>query len=164
MTASFEHLLASALPRLHRAARGLLPDEQEAREIAQEALARALAARERYDPGRPFYPWVRQILRNAAFDARQRSRVRAVPGLEEARLGADGVDAAQLLDGRREEARLRLALERLSDDHREVLVMRHFEDLTYAEMGTLLGVPEGTVMSRLFRARRVLAAVLREVA
>lgn len=68
MTA-FHHLLASHYPRVHRAALGMLRDEQDAREIAQEALLRAYKARKLYDPARPFYPWLRRIVRNACLDA-----------------------------------------------------------------------------------------------
>jgi RNA polymerase sigma-70 factor (ECF subfamily) len=67
-----------------------------------------------------------------------------------------------LVDAQRSERRLRAALERISTEHREIVVMRHFEDLSYAEIGALLGIPEGTVMSRLFRARRALAAAMKE--
>ena len=51
---------------------------------------------------------------------------------------------------------------RLHAEHREVLVMRHFEDLAYAEMAELLDVPVGTVMSRLYRARKALLALIKE--
>lgn len=53
-------------------------------------------------------------------------------------------------------------MDRLSDSHREILGMRHFQDLSYAEIAQLLGVAEGTVMSRLYRARKALVRVLQE--
>ena len=68
----------------------------------------------------------------------------------------DRIDQQQAIE------RVRRGISRLSDPHREVLSMRHFQDLTYAEMGQLLDVPEGTVMSRLYRARRALVRVLEE--
>lgn len=162
-TIPFSHLLAVHRPRVLRAALGWLGDEQEAREVAQDVMLKAWAARDRYDPERPFYPWLRTIARNAARDARDRGRFRAVPGLEPERVGsaAPGPDAHVMsADANRQ---LRAALDRLPDEQREVLVLRHFEDLSYAEIAELLGVPEGTVMSRLFRARKALVANLPEL-
>ena len=161
-TIPFEHLLAAHYRRVQRAALGLLGEEQEAREVAQEALLRAYRARDRYDRSRPFYPWLYRIVRNAAFDARDRRRNRAVSGLEQERVAAtqpSPLEQAQTAEGI---GILRAAIERLSPEHREIIAMRHFQDLSYAEIGQLLELPEGTVMSRLYRARRALAAEMGE--
>ena len=159
MTTEFANRLAFHQPRLRRAALGLLGDPELAAEAAQETLTRAWAARDRFDPRRPIYPWLATILRNLARD--QRARRRPMPGLETERIaGKDPGPLAQVARAEAEE-RLRSALGRLSDDHREILVMRHFEDLTYAEIGQALGLPEGTVMSRLYRARKALVASMR---
>ena len=162
MTTEFARLLALNLPKVHRAAAGLLRDEQEAHEVAQDALAKAWAARDRYDPHRPFYPWLYTIVRNACRDAAARGRHRARPGLEPERHPSSEPTALAALSQRRREAAIRGAMGRISPGHREVLVMRHFEDLSYAEIGELLGVPQGTVMSRLFRARKALLAAMKE--
>ena len=69
MESTFAQLLAFHYPRVHRAARGLLPNDEEASEVAQEALTRAWVARDRYDRARPFYPWLYTIVRNACRDA-----------------------------------------------------------------------------------------------
>lgn len=148
------------MPRVHRAALGLLGDEQEAREIAQEALMKAYSARDRYDPNRPFYPWMYRIVRNLAFDARARGRHRALSGLDTERVVNTQPSALDTLAQGEAEARVRAAMTTLSDEHREVLGMRHFQDLSYAEIGELLDLPQGTVMSRIYRARKALAAAL----
>ena len=162
MTADFARLLALNLPKVHRAAAGLLRDEQEAHEVAQDALAKAWAARDRYDPARPFYPWLYTIVRNACRDAVARGRHRARPGLEPERVSSSDPTPLAALSQRRQEAAIREALGRVSAEHRDVLVMRHFEDLSYAEIGELLQVPQGTVMSRLYRARKALLAAMKE--
>ena len=162
MTDSFASLLALHMPRVHRAARGLLPNEQEAREVAQEALTRAWASRERYDLARPFYPWLYTIVRNACRDAAARGKHRAKPGLVSERVQSGSPSPLSALSQRQAEAQIRAAMPRLAEDHREVLVMRHFEDLAYAEIAQLLDVPEGTVMSRLYRARKALLALVQE--
>ncbi len=158
-TLPFEHLLAAYAVRAHAAALGFLGDEQEAREVAQEALLRAFRARDRYDRTRPFYPWLRRIVRNICVDRVRRRRV--VPGLEAERVPDPGIGPEAALDLERGIASMRAALEMLSPPHREIIVLRHFEELSYAEIAQVLGVAEGTVMSRLYRARKALAAAMR---
>lgn len=160
LTTPFAHLLAAAMPRVHRAALGLLGDEQEAREVAQEALMKAYSARDRYDPERPFYPWMYRIVRNLASDAKARRRHRAVSGLDTERVVSARADQLAQLAQSEAIAAVRAAMETLSDEHREILAMRHFQDLSYAEIGELLDLPQGTVMSRLYRARKALAAAM----
>ena len=148
------------MPRVHRAALGLLADEQEAREIAQEALVKAYAARERYDSSRPFYPWLYRIVRNLALDARRRARHRAVSGLDAERVVSRERGPEVSAERSEAVARLRVAMASLSEEHAEILSMRHFQDLSYAEIGEILDIPKATVMSRLYRARNALAAKL----
>ncbi len=162
MTTTFDHLLAAYLPRVHRAALGWMGDEQEAREVAQEALLKAFSARDRYDAGRPFYPWLHRIVRNTSFDALARRKHRAVSGLDTERVRASTPDVDAALDRQHTRRRLHRALQTLSPEHREIIVLRHFEDLSYAEIGELLSLAEGTVMSRLYRARKALAAAMKE--
>lgn len=160
LNATFDQLLAAHQPRILRAALGLLADEQEAREVAQEALTRAWAARDRYQAGRPFYPWLYTIVKNACRDARARGRHRAVAGLEAERLPGTGRSPHAHAVAAQQRRRLAAALGGLAPDHREILSMRHFQGLTYAEIGDLLDLPQGTVMSRLYRARKALVQAL----
>lgn len=158
----FTHLLASHYLRVHRAALGFVRDEQEARELAQESLLKAHRAQHRYDPSRPFYPWLYRIVRNTCLDALAR-RDRAPLATEHIERAPDphpGADDA--LGHDRDLRALSRALATLPAPHQEILNLRHFQDLSYAEIGELLDLPEGTVMSRLFRARRALAAALED--
>lgn len=82
----FEHLLAAHVARVHRATLGMLGEEQEAREAAQDALMKAFRARASYDASRPFYPWLYRIVRNTCLDALSRRRHRAAPGLDAERV------------------------------------------------------------------------------
>lgn len=157
MTTPFEHLLASHYTRVHRAALAMMGDEQEAREAAQDALVKAFRARARYDRARPFYPWLYRIVKNTCLDALARRRHRARPGLQTERVASRGRSPADQVAAAQDVARLRAAMERLSDEHREVIALRHFQDLSYAEIGQILGIKQGTVMSRLYRARQALA-------
>lgn len=117
---------------------------------------KAYQARDRYDRSRPFYPWMYRILRNLAFDALARRRHRAVPGLDDSRVESPSEAPADQLAVHEDVRLLRQAMLTLSGEHREILSMRHFQDLSYAEMAELLEVPRGTVMSRLYRARKAL--------
>ncbi|MCB9745085.1 MAG: sigma-70 family RNA polymerase sigma factor [Alphaproteobacteria bacterium] len=154
----FEVLLASHQVRARRMALGMLGQPQLAEEAAQEALLKAYAARDRYDPSRPFLPWFHQIVRNTCRDLRVKKH--AQPGLDAERVRAEGPDAeAHAVADERARA-LRQAMGRLSEDHREILELRHFQDLSYDEIAEVLGVARGTVMSRLYRARRALAQEL----
>jgi len=157
MTAAFDRLLATHYLRVHRAALGFMRDEQDARDTAQEALLKAHRARDRYDPNRPFYPWLYRIVRNTCFDALARRKHAAVSGLDTERVTGTQSDPAAAMDEARSIQRMKVAMGELSDEHREIINMRHFQDLSYAEIAQLLDLAEGTVMSRLYRARKALA-------
>ena len=162
MTIPFAHLLAAHAPRAHRAALGIMGEEQEAREVAQEALLKAHRAQDRYDHDRPFYPWLYRIVKNTCLDAIARGKHRAKPGLDDQRVPSIQASALDQLDQREAIAHMRRAIQKLSDEHREIISMRHFQDLSYTEIGEILDAPAGTVMSRLYRARRALARVLED--
>jgi len=144
-----------------------LGSRDEALDAVQEAAARSLAAQRRYDPGRPFYPWFYTILKNLCRDrvARRRVEGRGGPPLpaDEVQVPADRPDGGSAEGALLVEERSRgvdRALRRLPERHREVIELRHFQDLSYDEMAGVLGCPLGTVMSRLYRARKALRAEL----
>jgi len=85
-----------------------------------------------------------------------------VPGLESERVVSPQPSALDQVDQHEAIDRVRAAMEHLSEEHREIIVLRHFQDLSYSEIADLLGVAKGTVMSRLYRARRALARLLSE--
>jgi len=130
----------------------LLGSGDAARDACQEAAARALRSRGRYDASRPFYPWFYRILRNHCLD-RIAARKRSVSVAETPVQVSDAVAERQLVHDERARAVAR-AIETLSDEHREIVELRHFSDLSYEHIAELLGCPVGTVMSRLYRARK----------
>jgi RNA polymerase sigma-70 factor (ECF subfamily) len=155
--------LERALSRGYVAAFRWLGNRDESRDLCQEAAARALAARRSYDPQRPFYPWFYRILRNLCMDRLGRRRLagRAADELQHATTPQTSVELS-LLAAERHRLVAR-AIEQLSPEQREVIELRHFQDLSYEEMAQILGCPTGTVMSRLYRARRALRQHLHDI-
>lgn len=129
-----------------------LGNPDESRDACQEAATRALTAKDRYDPARPFYPWFYRILRNHCFD-RLRRRKRHVDVEQEP--AGDARAEGAVFESERQRAVAR-AIAQLDDDLKQVIELRHFQDASYEEIAEIVGCPVGTVMSRLYRARKTL--------
>ncbi len=140
-----------AMQRGYVAAFRWLGSADESREACQEAARKALGSG-RYDASRPFYPWFYRVLRNHCMD-RLKRRGREVPLRHEVSAEAEAEEA--LIRGEREAAVSR-AIEGLEGSLREIIELRHFQELSYEEIAAVLECPKGTVMSRLYRARQAL--------
>ena len=144
----------------------LLRDPDDALDVSQEAMLRFFTHLDRFDARRPVKPWLLAIVRNQARDLWRRRKVRRAESLDEE--GGDlslrlvDLDADPERDASRAQLRRRIwrALSELSDKKREILVLRDYHDLTYAEIASTLRVPIGTVMSRLHGARKALREVV----
>jgi RNA polymerase sigma-70 factor (ECF subfamily) len=166
---SFGILVERYMRRAYYGALGLVGSPEDAMDLSQEAFARAFHARDRLDPDRPFYAWLYQILRRLCFnfvrDRRNRRQklTAAAPYLvDRASARSAGADPERALERAEAQERVRAAIEGLSERDREVLVLKEFEGLRYREIADLVGIPIGTVMSRLYEARRRLATALEE--
>jgi RNA polymerase sigma-70 factor, ECF subfamily len=144
---------------------GFVGNREDALELAQEAFARAYKAMDRFDATLPFYPWLYRILKNTCLNHLKRRRRRgeiSLDGMHERGFdvasGTAGADKhLHHLDLR---AQLGAALTALPLEHREILTLRHFQELSYREIAQCLNIPEGTVMSRLHAARKNLRRLL----
>lgn len=167
---AFELLVRRYMRRASAFALGWTGSREDALDVSQEAFVRAYRAIGGFDPARPFYPWFHQILRNLCLTRLGRlSRLNEVPLDDRLERPGHPVDAGTLAGGRAFEDRSldpQAALERnelraavwsalrgLPANDREILVLREFLDLTYAEIAVVLDIPQGTVMSRLHTAR-----------
>jgi RNA polymerase sigma-70 factor (ECF subfamily) len=130
-------------PRAFRAAYLVVHDAAAAEDIAQEAFLAAVRNLDRFDRGRPFGPWLHRIVVNRAIDWTRARQLRGETELGEA-VAAPPVAAS--LDGS-----LLAALAALPAEHRAVIVLRHLLEYTPGEISDLLGLPRGTVNSRLRR-------------
>lgn len=144
------------LPRLRRFARALAGNVSDADDLVQIAIERALAKSDQLRAGAPLAGWLFGILRNAWIDeTRARGRRRRVFAAEE--LGAQVADPsstpAQILP-------VQQAMERLPEEQREVIGLVLIEGLSYREAADIVGVPVGTITSRLARGREALQIML----
>jgi RNA polymerase sigma-70 factor, ECF subfamily len=164
MTDSFAAVALPHLDAAHNLARWLMGNATEAEDVVQEAMVRALT----YFPGfRGDNPrgWLLQIVRNAAYASlRVKRGVVLVPIAAEAESGAAGIDLPEPGDDPEAaliHARDRDVLDRLIGalpvELRETLILRELEELSYKEIAQITDAPIGTVMSRLWRARHLLA-------
>jgi RNA polymerase sigma-70 factor (ECF subfamily) len=158
----FERIVLPHLDDAYTLARYLLRDEHDAQDVVQEASLRALRYFDGYSGG-DARAWLLAIVRNCSRTWRKRQRVdeHTVPFDETQYLStseADAPDAAA--EQASEQARVQRAIDSLPDEFREVIVLREVQDLSYREIGDIVGVPIGTVMSRLARARKRLAVML----
>jgi RNA polymerase sigma-70 factor (ECF subfamily) len=145
--AALEALFRAHWPAAYRAAWFVVRDAQAAEDIAQEAFLAAVAALDRFDRRRPLAPWLRTIVARRAIDALRARSLRREVG--DAPLAA--LPAAEAVAAVPDTDELGEALAALPDDQRTVVVLRHVLELTPGEIAELVGVPRGTVNSRLRR-------------
>jgi RNA polymerase sigma-70 factor, ECF subfamily len=155
----FSTQLIAELPYLRRFARSLAGDAALADDLVQDTAARALDKQKLYDPSRPLRAWLFAILRNLFINGiRKRQQFNVVKNVDDLTDGEDAVPPEQ-----EQGLSLRLitdALDRLPPQHREVIALVSLEEMSYRDVSEILGVPMGTVMSRLSRAREQMRGLL----
>jgi len=162
---AYEVLVQRHYQNAYRTALLLTHNPEVALDISQEAFVRVHRNLNRFDPDKPFGAWLYQIVKNLCLNFLQRYRRRwrvfsdvfteKAPSLPDA--GASPLN--QLL---RDEQRQQVwnALQKLSAAEREIIILKDFNDFSYEEIAEALQIPVGTVMSRLFYARKKLARLL----
>ena len=157
---SFEDELAALLPRLRRFAHALSRNPNDADDLAQATVERALKSKAQWQAGTRLDSWAYRIMRNLWIDtvrSRNRKERFEAPAEEGESLGQDprpGIEAAIDLQ------RVMAAMERLPDEQREVLALILIEGFGYREAAEMLELPIGTVSSRLVRGRTALLAMV----
>jgi RNA polymerase sigma-70 factor (ECF subfamily) len=156
---AFGELVRRYAGQARRVARAVLRDAQDADDAVQDAFLSALRNVGRYDATRPFGPWLLRIVSNAALDRLRRERVRTTEAITldvaAREAGPDRLaDRSALLDA------LRAALATLPERQRVAVVLFDVEGYSHGEIAEILGIPEGTVRSHVFHARRALRAAL----
>lgn len=150
---AFRHLVERYQRQAVSHATAILGRREDALDAAQEAFIDAFRALKQFDNSRPFYPWFYVLLRNRCF--KMAARKRETESLDETVIVASN-SAAQSEDI----LALENALRSLDREDREIVTLKYFDGLDYNELAERLQIPKGTVMSRLFHARRKLQAKL----
>jgi RNA polymerase sigma-70 factor (ECF subfamily) len=163
-SADFERLFLPHLDAAFNLARLLVRNPQDAEDVVQESYLRALRAFKGFH-GETGRPWFLTIVRNTSFTWLRDNRGRAERADYSEDLYVSSGPTPELESIGRERARgVELCVQQLPSDYREVIVLREMEELSYKEIAEITGVPAGTVMSRLSRARARLAECLRDSA
>jgi RNA polymerase sigma-70 factor (ECF subfamily) len=157
MSTALENDIAVLLPRLRRFARSITFHREDADDLVQTAVERALTRSEQWEPGTRLDSWMFRIVKNAWIDeVRARARRDQLFAPEEAgeHVGDDQAEAQQ------QRMVIQKAMSLLSDDHRIVIGLVLVDGLPYKEAAEVLEIPMGTLTSRLARAREAMQALL----
>jgi len=168
---AFRQLVERHQRRAFAIAIGLVRDENDAREIVQEAFFRVYRSLERFKGGSSFFTWLYRIVTNLSIDLMRKPARREAELFDNPTVADDAeafpfvsrIDGADPLDVvRRQEIaeRINEALEALPAYHRSVILMREIEGMSYQQMADAMQVSKGTIMSRLFHARQKLQRAL----
>ena len=147
-----QHLVDRYQGRALAHARQLTRNEADAADATQEAFVDAFRNLGAFDPARQFYAWFYVLLRNRCFKQTSRRGTRAESGIESDPQIEPAVSVGHM--------DLWRAIDRLSPDDAELVVLKHIEGWTYEELAATLQIPRGTVMSRLYAARQKLMTML----
>jgi RNA polymerase sigma-70 factor (ECF subfamily) len=157
--AAFAELVRLHHRRAYAVARAIVLSHEDAEDAVQDGFLHAYRALDRFRSDQPFGAWLNRIVANAALDLVRRRKVRDADELPE-------TVAMPFRDpGEADELRTRLseALTHLSDRQRSVIVLHDVEGFTHGEIGSMLGIPEGTARSDLHHARAALRRLLKDV-
>lgn len=168
--AAFGELIERHQKRVYGVAYGILRNREDAWDVAQEAFVKAYRNLDRFEGGSAFYTWIYRITYNLAIDHYRSKGRRDAVHFEDNAMMEKVLDAedrptfttnpSEMADRAELTRVLNDAMSQLSDKHRAIIVLREVEGLAYEEIADVLGVPKGTVMSRLFHARKHLQKLL----
>lgn len=156
---AFDRLVIRYQKPVFNAALRMLRNPEDARDVAQTVFLKVFEHLGQYDPNLRFYSWIYRIALNESINVLGRSRhCEAISG--------DEVDQTPGVERQVESEQMSLAIEqallRIPPEHRAVIVLRHFQHLSYEDISDILEIPEKTVKSRLYSARQQLRELLLE--
>jgi len=162
--ATFEDLALPLFDQLYNFARWLTQDTAEAEDLVQETYAKALRGFSSFQVGTNFRAWMYRILRNSFLNSRSGLKTTVVFDEEDhetvGSAGSPNPESLMIEQANREI--VQQALADLPVHYREILLLCEVEEMSYEELAQALAIPLGTVMSRLFRARKALRSLLQQ--
>jgi RNA polymerase sigma-70 factor (ECF subfamily) len=152
---AYRHIVTRYMTRAYSIALGYVHNHQDALDLSQDCFVKIFRKLKRYDPRRPFFPWMYEVLKNLCLDHLRRRKRRPEVPLEGLRIaGPNGED-------RDLKAVVWRGIDSLSPDHKEIILLRYFQEYSYKEIAELTGKPVGTVMSSLFYAKAKLREIMK---
>src|SRR6478609_8671039 len=169
---AFEELVARHRDKIYARAYTMMRNEDEAIDLSQEAWVKGWQRLVQFQGDSSFATWITRIVINLCLDELRKQKRRRTESIEEMDEESGGVERqmpvittnpTERLERGELRQRIDKALEQMSHEHRTVLVLHEFEEMEYKEIAKAMGCSIGTVMSRLFYARRKLAALLTDL-
>ena len=168
---AYRQLVEKYQSRIYSMIAGMVRDREEAHDLTQDAFVKAFRNLDRFRLEASFYTWLYRIAKNLTIDWLRKQKRRRTDEFDEgiaARESGGTIADSHLKESPgRELERSRLkdrifdAMETLTPEHRQIILLREVEGFSYKEISDVMGIPEGTVMSRLFYARRKLQGILK---
>jgi len=170
-TGAYRELVEKYQSRIYAMICGMARDREEAQDLTQDAFVKAFKNLDRFRLESSFYTWLYRIASNVSIDwlrkKKRRSHDEFDEGIAARESGGTISPIHQTQSPGKELERSRLkdrifdAMETLTPEHRQIILLREVEGYSYKEISDVMGIPEGTVMSRLFYARRKLQGLLK---
>jgi RNA polymerase sigma-70 factor (ECF subfamily) len=174
--AAFREIYDRYHTRAYAIALGVVKNPQDARDVVQEAFIKVHRYLQNFQGSSSFYTWLYRIVMNLSIDHIRRTKRKKNVDYDDRiqraddEIAGDGAILPRLLEGNPGKSALRKelavalehALDQLPEHHRAVILLREIEGMSYEEMSETLEVPKGTIMSRLFHARRKMQQSLAE--
>jgi len=151
---AFEQLMTQYKGKVFRHAYAMLGDRMEAEDVSQEAFIKVYYSLHKLDSEYAFVSWLTRIVSNLCYDRIQKKKKKHIiieDGLDETL--AESPDSEGSLQNKQLQLTIEEAMQTLSSEHREVIVLREIQGFTYDEMADILQIPKGTVKSRIHTAR-----------
>ncbi len=161
---SFGFLVEKYKEQAYFAALSFLHHQEWALDVSQEAFVRAYYNLKRFDVSQPFFPWLYRIIKNLSLNElrNRRNRRDKIEELAFLEVQSGENTTGQSMENEEIKREVWRALERLRPAEKEILVLREFQEYSYREIADLLEIPVGTVMSRLYHARKALKKELED--
>ncbi len=155
---AYERLVKKYMKKAYNVALYYTKNPTDAWDISQQGFVNAWKGMKRFDTKSPFFPWLYAIIKNEAltrFKKEKKEEEKKESGLPLKNI----VSPEENLERKEKTRKLQKALSKLDKEKKEIIYLRHYADMSYKEISKALGLPEGTIMSRLYYARK---ALLRE--